>query len=196
VRVLAATNVNLEEAVQAGRFRRDLLYRLNVYPINIPPLRERPSDIAPLAHHILARFSALHDKALAGFTERALQALQHHDWPGNIRELENLIERGVILASSGETVQLEHLFPNYPEATQAGVNDRGRLADLAPAAQTDLCGRIVDCGLPLEQLEAQVLALAVARSGGNLAGAARLLGMTRPQLAYRLQRQRPADQAL
>ena len=109
--------------------------------------------------------------------------------------MENLVERGVILASNGETVQLEHLFPNHPEAMQAGVNERGQLADIAPAEQSDLCGRIVACGIPLEELEAQVLALAVVRSDGNLAGAARLLGMTRPQLAYRLNRQRPAEKA-
>jgi len=189
VRLVAATNVDLEEAVKSGRFRRDLLYRLNVYPIRIPPLREREADIEPLAQHMLARFSALHHKRLGGFSDRALQVLQRHDWPGNVRELENLVERGVILASQGETVDIEHLFPNHPEALQTGVDHRGQLAAVTPLQHQELCARIVDSGIALEDLEAQVLALAVERSHGNLSGAARLVGMTRPQLAYRLRRQ-------
>jgi DNA-binding NtrC family response regulator/predicted hydrocarbon binding protein len=192
VRLLAATNVDLDEAVKSGRFRRDLMYRLNVYPICIPPLRERQTDIEPLAQHMLARFSALHGKRLSGFGDRALQALQRHAWPGNVRELENLVERGVILASQGGTVEIEDLFPNQPEAAHSGVDHRGQLAEAAPPQLRELCARIVDSGLALQTLETQVLELAVERSRGNLSGAARLLGMTRPQLAYRLKR-RGAD---
>jgi DNA-binding NtrC family response regulator len=193
VRLLAATNVELDQAVKIGRFRRDLMYRLNVYPICIPPLRERQTDIEPLAQHMLARFTALHGKRLAGFSDRALQALQRHDWPGNVRELENLVERGVILASQGGTVELEHLFPNQPEAPQAGVDHLGQLAEVALPQHQELCARIVDSGIGLETLEHQVLELAVERSRGNLSGAARLLGMTRPQLAYRLKRHHAGD---
>ncbi len=189
VRMVTATNVDLESAVAQGRFRRDLLYRLNVYPICIPPLRERSADIEPLARHLLARFMALHNKRLSGLGDRALQALMRHDWPGNVRELENLVERGVILAAQGGTVELEHLFPNQPGARQEGVDPHGRLARVLPAGENELCERIVSSGLSLEQLESRVLALAVERSGGNLSGAARLLGLTRPQLAYRLKRQ-------
>ena len=189
VRMVTATNVDLEAAVAQGRFRRDLLYRLNVYPICIPPLRERSADIEPLARHLLARFMALHNKRLSGLGDRALQALMRHDWPGNVRELENLVERGVILAAQGGTVELEHLFPNQPGARQEGVDPQGRLARVLPAGENELCERIVSSGLSLEQLESRVLALAVERSGGNLSGAARLLGLTRPQLAYRLKRQ-------
>ena len=195
VRMVTATNVDLDAAVAQGRFRRDLLYRLNVYPICIPPLRERSADIEPLARHLLARFMALHNKRLSGIGDRALQALMHHDWPGNVRELENLVERGVILAAQGGTVELEHLFPNQPGARQDGVDPRGRLARVLPAGESELCERIVSSGLPLEQLEARVLALAVERSGGNLSGAARLLGLTRPQLAYRLKRQQLDDES-
>jgi DNA-binding NtrC family response regulator len=195
VRMVTATNVDLEAAVAQGRFRRDLLYRLNVYPICIPPLRERSADIEPLARHLLARFMALHNKRLSGLGDRALQALMRHDWPGNVRELENLVERGVILAAQGGTVELEHLFPNQPGARQDGVDPRGRLARVLPAGESELCERIVSSGLPLEQLEARVLALAVERSGGNLSGAARLLGLTRPQLAYRLKRQQLDDES-
>ena len=193
VRLVAATNVDLEAAARAGRFRPDLMYRLNVYPIRIPPLRERTADIEPLARHMLARFSALHHKRLAGFGDRALQALQRHDWPGNVRELENLIERGVILATHNGTVEVDDLFPNAPAAAEAGVDPRGRLAEVAPPPQRELCARIVDSGVPLELLEQQVLELAVERAGGNLSGAARVLGMTRPQLAYRLKRLHDTD---
>ena len=170
VRMVTATNVDLEAAVAQGRFRRDLLYRLNVYPICIPPLRERGADIEPLARHLLARFMALHNKRLSGIGDRALQALMRHDWPGNVRELENLVERGVILAAQGGTVELEHLFPNQPGARLEGVDPNGRLARVLPAGESELCERIVSSGLPLEQLEARVLALAVERSGGNLSG--------------------------
>jgi DNA-binding NtrC family response regulator/predicted hydrocarbon binding protein len=194
VRLVAATNVDLDEAVKAGRFRRDLLYRLNVYPIRIPPLRERQADIEPLAQHMLARFTALHRKRLAGFGDRALQALRHYKWPGNVRELENLVERGVILAGHGETVELEHLFTNHPEAEHAGIDHRGQLATVGLPRDGELCAHILDSGIPLETLEAHVLELAVERSQGNLSGAARLLGMTRPQLAYRLKRQQ-ADES-
>ncbi len=192
VRLIAATNVDLDEAVKQGRFRRDLMYRLNVYPILIPPLRERQTDIEPLAQHMLARFSAMHNKRLVGFGDHALQALHHYDWPGNVRELENLVERGVILASQGEAIELEHLFPNLPQAPQTGVDHRGHLAEVPAPKHEELCARIVDSGVALENLEARVLELAVERSHGNLSRAARLLGMTRPQLAYRIKRQQAA----
>jgi transcriptional regulator with PAS, ATPase and Fis domain len=188
VRLVAATNVDLEQAVRAGRFRRDLMYRLNVYPICIPALRERHADIELLAQSMLVRFCALHNTRLSGFGERALQALQQHDWPGNVRELENLVERGVILASQGGMVEVEHLFPNQPEAVQTGLDARGQLTRLPSAQDDDLSARILDSGSSLEEIEARVLDHAVARARGNLSEAARLLGLTRPQLAYRQKR--------
>jgi transcriptional regulator with PAS, ATPase and Fis domain len=195
VRVVTATNVNLDEAVAQGRLRRDLLYRLNVYPIRIPPLRERSADIEPLARHLLARFTALHHKRLSGIGDRALQALEHHGWPGNVRELENLVERGVILASQGGSLELEHLFPNQPQDRHEGVDPQGRLARGVPFDHQELCAHIIDSGVPIKQLEAQVLALAVERCGGNLSSASRLLGLSRPQLAYRLKRQQSDEPA-
>lgn len=189
VRLVAATNVDLEQAVLAGRFRADLMYRLNVYPICIPPLRQRKADIEPLALGMLARFCALHGKRVLGFEERALQALRQHDWPGNVRELENLIERGVILAAQAGMVELEHLFPNQPDAAQTGLNAQGQLVRLPSAQDDDLSARILNSGRSLEEIEARVLDHAVARARGNLSEAARLLGLTRPQLAYR-QKQR------
>ena len=194
VRLVAATNVDLEQAVLAGRFRRDLMYRLNVYPICIPPLRERKTDIEPLAQGMLARFCALHGKRVLGFEERALQALQQHDWPGNVRELENLVERGVILAPQAGMVEVEHLFPNQPDAVQTSLDAHGHLARLPSVQDDDLSARILDSGSSLEEIEARVLDHAVARARGNLSEAARLLGLTRPQLAYR-QKQRQSSAA-
>ena len=189
VRLVAATNVDLEKAVAAGSFRRDLMYRLNVYPISIPPLRERKTDIELLAQGMLARFCALHSKRVLGFEERALQALLQHDWPGNVRELENLVERGVILASQSGMVEVEHLFPNQPDAAQTSLDAHGHLAKLPSAQDDELSARILDSGSSLEEIEARVLDEAVSRARGNLAEAARLLGLTRPQMAYR-QKQR------
>ena len=192
VRLVAATNVDLEKAVQEGRFRRDLMYRLNVYPICIPGLRERRADIEPLARSMLARFCALHGKRIAGFAERALQALVKHDWPGNVRELENLVERGVILASQGGMIEVEHIFPNLPESPQTSVDAHGHLSSMPSAQDDDLSTRILDSGHSLEDIEARVLNHAVARARGNLSEAARLLGLTRAQLAYRQKRQQAA----
>ena len=156
-------------------------------------MRERAGDIEPLAQHLLARFAALHQKRLGGFSDRALQALSHHHWPGNVRELENLVERGVILAAQGGVIEAEHLFPNQPDAAHAGLDPQGRLAPRAPQEEVRLCEQVLEAGMPIETFEARVLALAVERCGGNLAGAARMLGLSRAQLAYRLKRQQESD---
>src|SRR5207253_4834386 len=109
VRILAATNRDLEAEVAAGRFREDLFYRLNVIEVPLPPLRQRPRDLLPLAEHLLAFFARQTGKHLTGFTEAAREAIGRHNWPGNLRELRNAIERGVIL-SPGPEVDLSHLL--------------------------------------------------------------------------------------
>ncbi|WP_353234622.1 sigma 54-interacting transcriptional regulator [Diaphorobacter ruginosibacter] len=200
VRVIAATNVDLEKAVEAGGFRRDLLYRLNVYPIHIPALRERVVDIELLAMHMLQKFSALHGRSIAGFTDRALAALRGHRWPGNVRELENLVERGLILTPAGELIDVDALFPQWSEGSQSGVDEQGfltRQQAALPARQTaGIFDAMQSQGLSLEALEDSLLQEAVRRASGNLAAAARALGMTRPQLSYRLSRIRERDQDL
>ena len=190
VRVVAATNVDLQAAVASGRFRSDLMYRLNVYPIRIPPLRERVDDIEPLAAHLLARFCALHGKRVPGFTDRALDAMRGYPWPGNVRELENLIERGVILASPEEPVDVHELFPTLPGQPSVTVNAAGELARSAPSSGPALYDELIARGMSLDGLEDALIQEAVDRAGGNLAAAARALGLTRPQLSYRLQRVR------
>ena len=108
VRVITATNLDLEAAAKAGRFREDLFYRLNVVELRIPPLRDRPQDILPLAERFLATFAIQSHKTLAGFTARAVQVMEQHHWPGNVRELRNCVERGVIFCEQSH-VGLEHL---------------------------------------------------------------------------------------
>ncbi|MBC7858801.1 MAG: sigma-54-dependent Fis family transcriptional regulator [Burkholderiaceae bacterium] len=197
VRIVAATNVELPAAVKGGRFRADLYYRLNVYPIAIPPLRERVLDIAPLVAAMMEKYGALHDKRLAGITDKATKALNLYQWPGNVRELENLIERGIILAPQDGWIEIEHLFPSLDmgDPAESGIGEAGQLEQRRPAGHSLLCDAILGGGLSLDELETMLLAEAVERSAGNLAGAARMLGLTRPQFTYRLKRNQEANTA-
>ncbi len=190
VRVVAATNIDLDAAVQAGRFRRDLMYRLNVYPIRVPPLRERVDDIEPLAQHLLKHFAALHGKRVAGLSDRALAAMRQHPWPGNVREMENLIERGVILSNPGEPVDAQQLFPSLPLAASVVLNAAGQLERHSGSDTSALYDDLSARGISLDGLEDALIQEAVTRAQGNLAAAARALGLTRPQLSYRLARLR------
>lgn len=194
VRLVAATNVDLCKASKDGRFRADLYYRLNVYPIRIPPLRERICDVEALVAAMLVKFTALHDKTLAGVTDKAIAALKAYTWPGNIRELENLIERGIILAPAGGWIEVEHLFasldptelPTPLEETQVTAN--GVLQEKSDPEQGRLADSVFNAGIGLDHLEDLLIKEAVSRSEGNLSAAARLLGITRPQLSYRLKK--------
>lgn len=201
VRVVAATNVDLAAAVREGRFRADLYYRLNVFPIRIPPLRERRDDIALLVNHFINKFSAAHGKRVSGFTHRAIAALLGYDYPGNVRELENLIERGIIMAPEDKAIDRHHLFQaeEAPPGALLAMDRRGamkplsQLDDIEPPdedAVQDLVGRALDLAMPLKALELGAMREAVKRADGNLSHAARLLGMSRAQLAYRLEREK------
>ncbi len=164
VRVIAATNRNLDEAVKSGAFREDFFYRLNVFPLRVPSLAERAEDIGPLALQILANRKVdpkrIHPDTLA--------ALTRYRWPGNIRELENVLERAVIL-SVGETIRPEHLPTT--------------LFETAPLVSAD---SLLRPGFSLDQLEKEVILQALAKAGGNKSEAARLLGITRRRLYSRL----------
>jgi transcriptional regulator with PAS, ATPase and Fis domain len=188
VRVVAATNVDLAAAVETGRFRRDLMYRLNVYTIAIPPLRDRVDDIEVLANHLLKKFMAQHNKRVSGITDRALDAMRGYPWPGNIRELENLIERGLIVTAAGQMVDVEDLFTIPPSYERVSINSSGELQPNASAEFHTLFEDLQKRGLSLDVLEDGLIQEAVSRAGGNLSAAARSLGLTRPQLSYRLQR--------
>jgi transcriptional regulator with GAF, ATPase, and Fis domain len=197
VRVVAATNVDLQAEVRAGRFREDLYFRLDVFPIHLPPLRERREDIPLLMNYFLNRYVRLHGRTVHGFTARAVKALLNYDFPGNIRELQNLVERGVISAEEGGVIDVPHMLrrEQMRDAATYSVDAAGTLASGqlaapvadAPAPPTSLLDRLTDAGCAsLPSLERQLMDEAVARSAGNLAAAARLLGLTRAQLAYRL----------
>ena len=197
VRLVAATNVDLRLLVKEGKFRSDLYYRLNAYQINIPPLRERKEDISPLARRFLEKYCALHDKRLKGFTDKAKRALLTHTWPGNIRELQNMIERGVILAPNGTRVEVHHMFSAFdePDAREFGLDSRGDIKLQARSPGHDLCEAVLGGVMTLDQVEALLLETAVDKAHGNLSSAARMLGITRPQLAYRLRRRHDDEPA-
>ena len=116
MRVLATTNRDLLQAVKDGEFREDLYYRLNVFPIQVPPLRKRGEDILVLAKAFLSKFSRQHNLSIPGFTPEAETTLMEHSWPGNVRELQNTIERSVILAHNGEAIPPEY-FALTPSAS-------------------------------------------------------------------------------
>jgi len=164
VRVLAATNVDIRAEVAAGRFREDLLYRLNTVEIHLPPLRERREDIPLLAAHFLRRQAERYRKRLEGFEPAAMQALLDYEWPGNIRELEHTVERAVLLAQ-GEAV---------------------RVADLNLRTHSD--GAVDLDALPLEEVERVLIRKALKRHDGNVSRAAEALGLSRSALYRRLER--------
>ncbi|MGI9246577.1 MAG: sigma 54-interacting transcriptional regulator [Steroidobacteraceae bacterium] len=190
VRLVAATNVNLAQAIADGRFRNDLYYRLSTYPVTIPPLRERSQDILLLAATFVAKYEAVYQKKVAGLSDRAVKAVLAHSWPGNVRELQNLIERAVLLTSPGHPIEVDQLFPGTgPMVGGTTLSASGQLAEAAATPSSDqACDRLLHEGFNLEAHEAQLLQAALARAKGNLTHAARLLGLTRRQLAYRLKR--------
>jgi DNA-binding NtrC family response regulator len=166
VRVIAATNADLRAEVAAGRFREDLLFRLNTIEIRLPPLRERREDILPLAQYFLKRHAARYGKDRGGFSASALQELRAYDWPGNVRELDHTVERAVLLARMPQ-VQAEDLALSTP----AGRSPAAALSDTS-----------------LETLEREAIRQALARHDGNVSLAAKALGLSRSALYRRLQR--------
>jgi transcriptional regulator with AAA-type ATPase domain len=190
VRIVAATNVDLQRAMQAGKFRTDLFYRLNTFPITIAPLRERSADIPALVERFLEKYSEIYKKKLRGLTDKAMREVLQHRWPGNIRELENVIERAVLLAPDNGAIEASHLFGGTaPRAAEGGVDERGQVTSVNPDALDALCEQVLGHHVDLESLERRLMQNAMQRAGGNLSQAARLLGITRPQLAYRLKKE-------
>jgi two-component system, NtrC family, response regulator HydG len=182
VRLIVATNIDLWQAVGSGNFRSDLYYRLNTYPVVIPPLRERLADIPLLVERFIERYSVQHNKKISGCSEDAMNALMDYHWPGNIRELENIIERGVILTNSGNVIDSANLLS--VASSETGDDSARRDSRLA-----NLIDHALRHKIPLEKLESRLLDEAVQRSRGNISSAARMLGLSRPQLAYRMGKQ-------
>lgn len=168
VRVIAATNQDLRAALEQGTFREDLFYRLNVVPINMPPLRKRKEDIPFLAEYFLKKYSREAGRPMDGFTPAAMQALEAHYWPGNVRELENVVERAVVLARG-----------NLLDANDIRIDDVHR----KPVTNED---NFLPPGMTLEEYEKWLIQEALHRASGNKSQAARLLGLTRNAFRYRL----------
>lgn len=194
VRLVAATNADLREAVAAGTFRADLFYRLNVFPLRIPPLRDRRADIPLLIDHFLAIYRARHRRHVTGFDAAALSAMLSYDWPGNVRELENIIERGVILGREGEPLRLHHLFTSGErlgdQRFELGADGRVRALGanaepMAASSKKAAISALLDAGTELGAIEDAILDGALARTQGNRSAAARLLGLSRSQFNYR-----------
>jgi two-component system response regulator AtoC len=188
VRLISATNRNLEVMIEDGEFREDLYYRLNVFPIHLPPLRERLDDLTPLVGHFIAKFSRQMGVAAQPASVEALAKLREYNWPGNVRELENIIERGMILAK-GSPVTASHLDFGRRAATHtpapAVQHTTGSHPAVAAPALTDdgksLAERLLDS-------ERKEIIAAVDKSRGNIASAARTLGINRSTLYYRLRK--------
>ena len=169
VRIIAATNRDLQAEVAAGHFREDLYYRLNVIALRVPALRERPEDIPLLARHFLDRFAQRNRKSFRGFTPRAMDLMLRHDWPGNVRELENAVERAVILAP-GDMIT-ERDLPAGLRADEQGQDAPGHAA-----------------GLSLEDAEREAIARTLEQVGHNKSEAARVLGVTRVTLRNKMRK--------
>lgn len=202
VRVIAATNVDLSLAVREGTFREDLFYRLNVFPILLPPLRERREDIPLLLDYFLRKFCRQHGRKLTGFTSRLVNTMLTYHFPGNIRELQNLIERGVIIARDEEALDITHLATehvslsaekttltpeststeNSPSSVQFNMQLQPELANL----QAFLDGRQDEPATGVAEIEKLMVERALKVAGGNITKAAKILGMSRAQINYRL----------
>jgi DNA-binding NtrC family response regulator len=164
IRILSATNADLNEEVRAGRFRQDLLYRLNTIEIQLPPLRDRGPDILLLAEHFLRQHAARYRKPLKGFDNTSREMLRTHRWAGNVRELDHVVERGVLMAE-GDVVRADHLWLKSEASADQTLED-----------------------MSLEQVESFLIRKALARFDGNVSRAAEALGLSRSALYRRLQR--------
>ncbi|KYO76841.1 sigma-54-dependent Fis family transcriptional regulator [Pseudomonas aeruginosa] len=205
VRLIAATNADLKKAVQDGHFREDLYYRLNVFPIQIPPLRERRDDISLITSVLIARFSKRHGRKLKGISSAAMQVLIYHDWPGNIRELENVIERAIIMAQDVDFLDTHHLTTIEGTLTTQDFLSLNQKGDLTLSSELirnaaenanpkvlsldEFAEQMVHQGsINLDQVQDAITRAAVKHSGGNISRAASLLGITRARLDYRVKK--------
>jgi transcriptional regulator with GAF, ATPase, and Fis domain len=178
VRVIAATNIDLEKAVSAGKFREDLYYRLNVIPIHIPALRERKSDIPLLLSHFLDLYGRSKGRSLSGFSSEALDSLAHYAWPGNIRELENLVERLTILKGSG-TVEVQDLPTKYRTQNQNAA---------APHGRAEIPEEGMDFNTAVDAFENNLILKALEKTGWNRNQAAALLRLNRTTLVEKIKK--------
>ena len=196
VRVVAATNRNLEQAVKDGDFRQDLFFRLQVLELSVPPLRDHPEDVPAIAHHFLARTVAKSAVKVQGFTDEALDVLQDYWWPGNVRELKNVIERSIILSNNtwltGEDVRLLNLERPTPVSASSGIEATRPPEPAEPVAPDtspeDPWQRVVEQDASLEEMERQFITATLTRHGWNKSRTARQLGIERTTLDRKIKK--------
>jgi DNA-binding NtrC family response regulator len=187
VRVIAATNRDLKAAISTGNFRSDLFYRLNVFPIQVPPLRERVEDIPPIVEHFLRLQASRAGKKIRGVDERTMQMLERYSWPGNIRELQNVIERWAIICGSEQIPIDENWLPRESEVrTQPVVEPVPALAAIREVA--DGADQPISLREHIEQVERKVINKTMTEVAGNQSEAARRLGVSRGSLIVRLKK--------
>jgi DNA-binding NtrC family response regulator len=173
-RIISATNKDLRQLVASGKFREDLYYRLNVFPLHIPPLRHHPEDIPLLCDFFIHEFAASQGRRMPTLSQKSRELLRNHPWKGNVRELRNVIERAMILCKSDQ-ITSRHLL----------LQENTRTID--PSNMEKLSGMLLESGgVRLEELEKSLIEQAMSRAGGNVSRAARMLGLSRPTLRYRL----------
>jgi len=169
VRLIAATSRNLEELIQSGRFRPDLFYRLNVFPVHMPALRERSTDITLLADHFVDKYNRVHGRTVRRIATSAIDMLMSYHWPGNVRELENCIERSVLL-SNDDVIHGHNLPPTLQTDVASGTEFKGKLQD------------------EVDTYERTLLLDALKSTNGNMAAAARILGISERVVGLRIRR--------
>jgi transcriptional regulator with PAS, ATPase and Fis domain len=174
VRIIAATNANLQDRISRGEFRRDLYYRLNVVPLEIPPLRERIGDVQVLLQHFIIQFTRDHGLPKVNVSKQALSKLMAYPWPGNVRELRNVCERLCILLA-GRTIDENSLPPEI-------------VSRMPPASSASSEIELPERGINLEQVEIDLIRQALQRTNGNRSRSAKLLGISRDTLLYRMQK--------
>ena len=174
MRVIAATNRDLEAAVRKGTFRKDLFFRLHVIQINVPPLRERPEDVLELAEFFLRKFNSETGRKITGFSAQAKKRLEKYSWPGNVRELKNVIERAVVL-SRGEMIEMDELIlTNLGPAADAGIEDAPIEKEYRERS--------------LAEVEADHIRATLAETGWNKSKSAQILGVERSTLDRKIKR--------
>jgi DNA-binding NtrC family response regulator len=182
VRLIAATNQNLEQAIADGRFREDLYYRLNVVPIRMPALRERPGDIPALVRHIVAKYNQRLRKDVTSVSENALEALMSYSWPGNIRELENVLERMMLFSSASE-LELKDVPPEICQTGTEGSSEVPEGGPQPPLPVGPLKERVKETTVRVER---EMILNALSETGGNVTRAAQILHISRKSLQNKM----------
>lgn len=189
VRLVAATNVNLQQAIKDGDFRSDLYYRIATYPIEIPPLRNRKTDIPILVDAMIKKFAPLYRKSIKGINKEAMSALIQYEWPGNIRELQNIIERAVLLVPDDNTITSLHLELSTQESHSS--HPHVAIKNITASNNEDIYKHLLNENISLQEYEINLIKTAMASTNGNMTQAAKLLGISRRQITYKLKSAQP-----